>query len=246
MKLSGKVAVITGAASGIGRASALKLAEEGAAIIVTDIHVEQADKVVEEIQSAGGKAIAARVDVRSSEEINSATARALEQFGRVDILVNCAGGSARVINRKSLFIHSDEEVWDWVLDVNLKAVMICTKSVINHMVERGSGKIINFASVAGVVGLQEMVDYSAAKGGVIALTKALAMEVGANGVNVNCISPGMIASRPGANGNGTYLGRAGEPSEVANLVLFLASSDSDYITGQNYVIDGGRVLGPKL
>jgi 3-oxoacyl-[acyl-carrier protein] reductase len=246
MKLKDRVAIITGAASGIGRASSLKLAEEGATIIVSDINLEQAGKVVEEIKAFGGEAVAAKADVRSSEEINGVAALALEQFGRIDILVNCAGGSARVIKRKSLFVDSDEEVWDWVIDVNLKGVLICTKSVITHMIARGSGKVINFASVAGVVGLQEMVDYSAAKGGVIALTKALAMEVGSHGVNVNCISPGMIASRPGANGNGTYLGRAGDPGEVANLVMFLASSDSDYITGQNYIIDGGRVLGPKL
>lgn len=246
MKLKGKVAIVTGAASGIGRASSLKLAEEGAGVVVSDINPEQAGKVVDEIKVVGSQAIAVQADVRSTADMNRAAALALEHFGRIDILVNCAGGSARVIHRKSLFIHSDEEVWNWVIDVNLKGVLIGTKAVLAHMIERGSGKIINFSSVAGVVGLQEMVDYSAAKGGVIALTKALAMEVGASGVNVNCISPGMIASRPGANGNGTYLGRAGEPAEVANLVLFLASGDSDYITGQNYIIDGGRVLGPKL
>lgn len=114
------------------------------------------------------------------------------------------------------------------------------------MVQRGHGRILNLGSVAGVVGLERMVDYSAAKGGVIALTRALAMELAPFGVTVNCVSPGMIASRPGGNPEGTYLGRMGSPDEVARLLLHLASDDGAFITGENIVIDGGRVLGPKL
>jgi NAD(P)-dependent dehydrogenase (short-subunit alcohol dehydrogenase family) len=172
---------------------------------------------------------------------------ALEQFETIDILVNCAGGFAGAINRYSHFVDSDEEVWNWVFDVNLKGTLICTKAVIHHMIERGSGKIVNVGSIAGVVGIKKMADYSAAKGGIIAFTKALAMEVGTSGVNVNCVSPGLTERTPGSShpSNGTYLGRSGNPEEIANLIAFLASDEADFITGQNYIIDGGRWLGPK-
>lgn len=247
MKLAGKTAIVTGSGHGIGRETAIRFAREGAKVVVVDINMEFAEKAAAEITATGALAIAVQADVRSSKEINRMAEVAFEQFGAIDILVNCAGGFAGAINRYSLFVDSDEEVWDWVFDVNLKGTFICTKAVIHHMIERGSGKIVNVASIAGVVGIKKMVDYSAAKGGIIAFTKALAMEVGTSGVNVNCVSPGLTERSPNSShkSNGTYLGRSGNPEEIANLIAFLASDEADYITGQNYIIDGGRWLGPK-
>ena len=245
MRLQGKVAFITGAASGIGRASALRFAAEGAKVLATDIREEELRSAVTAIAERGGEATAKTVDVRRPEDVRAAVEFALARYGRLDILVHCAADTPRVVKNRTHFVDSDEANWDWVIDVHLKGAMICAKAVLPSMIELGSGKIILFGSVAGIVGLAGMADYSAVKGGVIAFTRALAMEVGAAGVNVNCISPGMIHPVPGVRSDGTYLGRAGTPEEVANLVLFLASDEANYITGQNYIIDGGRVLGPK-
>lgn len=245
-RLQGKVAVVTGAGRGIGRAIALRLAADGAAIVVNDLKTEPAAGVASEITAAGGTALAFAADVTKSAEIRSMVDSALARFGQIDILVNNAGGSARLRNNISKFEDADEEVWKWVIDLNLHGTMICIQSVLNHMIGRRYGKIINFGSIAGVAGLATRVDYSAAKGGIIALTKSLAMEVGEYNINVNCISPGAINARPGTDGyEGTWLGRQGAPSEVAALASFLASDEAGYITGANYLIDGGRVLGPR-
>ena len=158
---------------------------------------------------------------------------------------NNAGGPANYYQgmKCTRFIDSTEEVWRMVVDINLIGTMIVTRAVLDGMIERQKGKIVNVGSVAGVNGLPNMVDYSAAKGGVIALTRALAIELGEYNINVNCVSPGSIDSRGG--GPPTYLKRVGKPHEVANLIAFLASDESDFITGQNFVIDGGRVLSTK-
>jgi NAD(P)-dependent dehydrogenase (short-subunit alcohol dehydrogenase family) len=174
---------------------------------------------------------------------------ATKEFGKIDILVNNAGGSAR--EKASEFAMSSEETWDWVLGRNLKGVLICTRAVINHMIESGAGRIISVSSVAGVGGAPGMADYSAAKAGIIGFSKALAKEVGRYGITVNCVSPGAIKTA----GTGRVpkevadrllsqqvLNRSGETQDVANLVLFLASEDARYITGQNYIVDGGEQI----
>lgn len=244
-RLDGRVALITGAASGTGRACAELFAAEGAAVAVTDISLTGAEAAAASIRSTGGRAQAFALDVARMRSVEGAVSEVIAALGHIDVLVNCAGGSARVIDRLSPFVESDEEVWDWVLSVNLKGPMICARAVLEHMIESQWGRIINVGSVAGVVGLAGMVDYSAAKAGLIGLTKALAMEVGPHNVTVNCVSPGLIASRPGGNGSGNYLGRMGQPGEVAHTMLHLASNAGSFITGTNIIVDGGRTLGAK-
>jgi len=237
---------VTGAARGIGKAIALRYAADGAVVAVDDIDMDGAEKVAAEIVAAGGQATAFSANVTKSGEVRAMVDAVLTHFGKVDILVNNAGGGAGLLlGKTSAFRDMAEEVWKWVVDLNLYGTMICTQSVLDHMIERRYGKIINFGSIAGVCGLPDWAAYSAAKGAIISLTKTLAMEVGEYGINVNCISPGAILSRPGSDwSRGTWLRRGGEPAEVAALAAFLASDEASYITGVNYLIDGGRTLGP--
>ena len=246
MKLEKKAAIVTGAGQGIGRAIALALAKEGADVVVADVIVETTNSVADEIKATGGRALAIKTDVTKSKEVNEMVKTTLRELGKIDILVNNAGGSAR--ERSSEFRDSTEEVWDFVLSRNLKGTLICTRAVINHMIERRSGKIVNIGSIAGVSGGIGQVDYSASKGGVIAFTKALAKEVGQYGVHVNCVSPGVIKTAvfeqlPHELLDGLlakqYLKDPGEPQDIANMVVFLASDDAKYITGVNYLVDGG-------
>jgi NAD(P)-dependent dehydrogenase (short-subunit alcohol dehydrogenase family) len=249
MKLAEKVAIVTGAASGIGRAIALALAREGANVVIGDIDLDGASKVADEIRALGHESIAVKADVSRSEEVNQMVEAAFEEFGRVDILVNNAGGSAR--ERASLFKDSTENVWDFVIGRNLKGTMLCTRAVINHMLEKGTGRIINIASAAGVVGESLLCDYSAAKAGVIGFTKALAREVSPCGINVNCISPGVIKTKTLESFSeeklegpmkGILVGRLGKPEDIACMAVFLASDESSFITGQNHVVCGGGYI----
>lgn len=245
IKLKGKTAIITGAAGYIGREIAICLASEGAAVVVCDINIKRAELVKKEIVDAGGHAMTSGTDVRNSKQVGDLVADVLKQYGRIDILVNNAGGSGALLKKLTPFYESEESTWDFVLDLNLKGTFICTRAVLDTMMEQRSGKIVNLGSVAGVSGLMRRADYSAAKGGIIAFTKTLAMELGPFNINVNCVSPGALPKNGGGSYSGTYLGRSGKPEEVAALILFLVSNDSDFITGQNYIIDGGRTLGVK-
>ena len=243
--LADKVAVVTGAARGIGRAIALRYAAEGAAVAVDDIRLDGAEAVAAEIEAAGGRALAFDANVTRSAEVRAMVDTVLRRFGQVDILVNNAGGGAALLGKTSAFRDMSEETWKWVIDLNLHGTMICTQAVLGHMIERRYGKIINFGSIAGVGGLPDWTAYSAAKGAIIAFTKSLATEVGEHGLNVNCISPGAILCEgPRDWSRGTWLRRGGEPAEVAALAAFLASDEAAYITGANHMIDGGRTLGP--
>lgn len=249
MRLANKVAIVTGAASGIGRGIAFGLAREGCDVMVIDVNLEGAKVVANEISSTGRQSLAIKTDVSKNKEVNDMVDTVLQKFGKIDILINNAGGSAR--ERASLFCDSKEEVWDYVLGINLKGALNCSRAVINHMIKRRYGKIVSTASIDGIVGQAGLTDYSAAKGGIIAFTKALAKEVGSYGINVNCISPGVIDTPALARlsphlieavKKDIILGRLGKPEDIANAVIFLVSDESNWITGINLMVTGGGVI----
>lgn len=250
MRLKGKKAIITGAASGIGKATAFRLAAEGAKVVISDINLEKLEQVEKDINARGGQAVSILADVRNKEQVKEMVDTAVNYFGGVDILVNNAGGAARL--KQKPFHESDEDLWNWIIGVNLMGTFICTRAVIELMMAQRSGKIINMASITGVIGAAGGVEYAASKGGIIAMTKSLAKAYGQYGITVNSLSPGaittegMIEGRPNVMeglAKLTYLGRTGGPEEVAGLVCYLASSEGDFITGANIIIDGGRSLG---
>lgn len=242
MKFQGKVAMITGASVGIGRAVALCLAEQGADLVLLDINMEKLMAVGEEVKRYGREVLTYECDVSDEENVNEAAADAIKHFGKVDILVN----NAALWRGGVHFTESTTEEWKRYLDVNVMGVYYCTRAVIDSMLRNGYGRIINVASVAGVYGIAGMTYYSATKGAVIAFTKALAKEMTDKGVLVNCVSPGSVS--PSQNEDIDYfkpselsfMGRTGTDRENANLICFLASDEASYISGQNIQIDGCR------
>jgi len=196
VRLKDRVAIITGGGGGIGRETCRLFAREGAKIMIADLIIEEANKIADELKAQGHQAMAMQIDVTSLDEANRLARATLEMFGQIDILVNMAGGSAGPVikTKHSFFAESTKERWEDMINLNLYGTFNCTRAVIKHMIERRSGKIISFASTAGMIGMQKAAEYSAAKGGVIAFTKTLAKEVGQYGINVNCISPGIIGT----------------------------------------------------
>ena len=249
MNIKDWVAIVTGSATGIGRRTALRLAREGAKVIIADIDIAGANKVADEIKALGREAIALKVDVTSLDEANQMAKTTLDKFGQIDILANIAGGA--IPGKIGPFSQSVKEVWDRIIGLNLYGTFTCSRAVINHMIERRSGKIVNVASVAGIVGQANTADYAAAKGGIIAFTKSLAKEVAQYGINVNCVSPAFtgterVLSMPEEflqkQIKMIHLGRYGKPEEIANVIVFLASDEASFVTGANYVVDGGITL----
>ena len=249
MNIKDRVAIVTGSATGIGRRTALRLAREGAKVVIADIDIAGANKVADEIKGLGQEAIALKVDVTSLDEANQMAKTTLDKFGQIDILANIAGGA--IPGKIGPFSQSVKEVWDRIIGLNLYGTFTCSRAVINHMIERRSGKIVNVASVAGIVGQANTADYAAAKGGIIAFTKSLAKEVAQYGINVNCVSPAFtgterVLSMPEEflqkQIKMIHLGRYGKPEEIANVIVFLASDEASFVTGANYVVDGGITL----
>lgn len=244
--MKGRVAVVTGAASGIGRATAEEFAANGAISIFADIDFENASIAAKKVIDNGREAIAIELDVRSYDCIENVINIIIEKYGHIDYWINVAGGYAgRILKKDVPFRDYDIDVLDWGLDVNLKGTMYCCRAIVGHMMDRRFGKIINLGSVAGCVGSEYAIDYATEKSGLIGLTKSLGMYLGPYGVNCNCVSPGPVLSRPEMNTLPTYLGRAAQPKEIADLIMYLCSEKASFITGHNYVIDGGRCWGTK-
>ena len=260
MRFEGKIAIITGAAQGIGRAIALELADEGADMLLADIQQDKVMGVAAEVGERGRKAIATSVDVTRSDQVEAMVQQAIETFGRVDILINDAGGSGNVGVQ-----HIDdvsEDAWDASLDLNLKGVFLCCKAVVPHMRRQGYGRIVNLSSSSAKGAFGSLtttairLPYAAAKSGVLGFTYQLAKDLAPDGIYVNAVMPGFILTEDGARVNDRYqqlstdeqadmvrnvpLGRAGTPEEIARAVSFLASDEASFTTGTVLEVTGGR------
>jgi len=247
MRLQNKIAIITGAGSGIGRVIALAFVKEGAKVIVADWSAEGGKETVEQIHKIKGGAIFVKVDVSKAADIDKMAKTCLDKFDRIDILVNNAG----IVKFGSLH-ETTEEDWDLVLGVNLKSVFLGSKRVIPEMLKRGQGKIISIASIAGLVGFENIGPYCASKGGIIALTREMALEYAKQKINVNCIAPGVIKTAMTKDmlndpaqkqflESSTPYPRMGEPEDIAQAAVYLASNESDFVNGHVLVVDGGWI-----
>lgn len=251
--LQGRVAIVTGAARGIGAATAIELAKQGAQVTAAD--VLPCNETVRAIESFGGEAISVKADVSSKKQVDAMVVETIKRFGHVDILVNNAG-----IVHRNILIETTEEIWDRVMNITLKGTFLCIQAVYPHMRERGYGKIINVSSISGIIGgaVSKLGDspeqirgrsgpgYAAAKGGVIAMTRWIAKDVGKDGIYVNAIAPGGCSTEmTDGYDYGTQnlpIARMGTPKEMADAIVFLASDASSYVTGQVLNVDGGWVM----
>lgn len=256
--LKDKVAVVTGAAQGIGKTISLTLASYGAKIALCDVNLEKLNEVAKEIaeghveaeslaeKSKGVKAVPYKLDVSNSKEVEETINKILDNFNKIDILVNNAG-----ITRDGFLVRMSEADWDMVININLKGAFLCTKAVAKHMMKQRSGKIVNIASIIGIIGNAGQSNYSASKAGIIGLTKSTAKELAGRNINVNAVAPGFISTAmtdclPEEVKNKMLemipLKRFGTPQDVANVVFFLVSESSNYLTGHVIEVDGGMVM----
>ncbi len=251
MRLNGRVALITGGTSGIGSATAVRFAGEGAAVAITGRNTERGEQVVRTIVANGGKALFIRADVRSADECRRTVEQTLDHFGRIDVLFNNAG-----VFYPRTVTECTEAEWDETIDSSLKGAFLMSKYALPSMIERGSGSIIHTSSGWGIQGGDKAAAYCAAKGGLIVMAKAMAIDHGSDGIRVNCVCPGDVqtpmltddAAKRGvsweqyaSSGAERPLGRIGTPEEIADAVLFLASDESSFVTGTALVVDGGGV-----
>ncbi|HOS87990.1 MAG TPA: SDR family oxidoreductase [Candidatus Pacearchaeota archaeon] len=245
MRLTNKIAIITGAGSGIGRSIALAFVREGAKVVVADWSEAGGTETVELIKQENGEALFVKTDVSKTVDVDNMAKICLDKFGRIDILVNNAG-----IFRTYNFHETPEEDWDKIININLKGIFLCSKRVIPEMLKQGRGKIINMASIAGLVGFEQSGAYCASKGGIIAMTKEMALEYACQKINVNCVAPGVIqtamtkdmlidSSARQAMEKSTLYPRLGVPEDIAQAVVYLSSEESDFVNGHTLVVDGG-------
>jgi len=245
MKVKNKIAIVTGSGRGIGKSTVLELAKEGAKVVVSDIDIKECQNVCDEIKKIGSDAIAVKCDISKKSDVDAMIKKTMQKFQKIDILINNAG----VVLTKP-FVEMTEKDWDFVLDINLKGVFLCTNAVVKQMIKQKSGKIISVASIAGEVGFMNTSAYCASKAGIINLTRGLALELSPHNINVNAIAPGVIATKMTEDMlkdkktkevllASTPLGRVGQPEEIGKAAVFLASDDSNFITGHTLVVDGG-------
>ena len=255
-RFANNVVIVTGAGSGIGKATALRFAEEDADVVVNDVKLERVNGLVKDIESLSGKAVPVQADVTKSDDVEKIVKVALDEFGKIDILVNNVG-----LFTPKRFVDIDEKRWDYMMDINLRSTFLCCMKVVPHMIERKSGKIVNISSTAGKRGSLLVADYIAAKHAVVGLTRALALELIPYNINVNAVCPGSVDTPMGAKYFEDYslmtnqesshvikerttaipIGREAKPSEIAAVVAFLASEDSSYVVGQTILVDGGLI-----
>jgi 3-oxoacyl-[acyl-carrier protein] reductase len=253
MKLKDKVAIVVGGASGVGKATSRLLAQEGARVVIADLDIETANKVADGIREGGGEVSTVKVDMTKEGDANEMARITLDKYGQIDILANVAGGSMGRFIRDKIgpFVDSTKEEWDRIIDINLNGARNCTRAVINHMIERGSGKIVSFSSIAAIQGMRGGVDYAAAKAGIIGFTKALALEMAPYGIHVNCITPGGVATERiraffkarkerDPEAPEIDMSKFAMPEEFASVVLFLVSDEVSHITGENIIVAGAR------
>ena len=258
MRLEGKVAIVTGSGSGLGKAIAERFSQEGAAVVITDVNQQAIDETVGQLTKAGRTVMGFKADVTSQSELKGLMKATADRFGRIDILVNSAG-----LTRSRAFLEMDDKDWDIVLGVDLKGTFFCVQAVAEYMVKQHYGKIVNISSVGGLgVGGHAVggspggaSNYQSAKAGVIQLTKTLARELGPHGINVNSVAPGFVLTaitsttrtpeevkeHIALRTKNCVLNRAGTPEDIANGVLFLASDESSFIAGHTLLVDGGRI-----
>ena len=256
MRLKDKISIITGGAGGIGKSFAVGFAREGAKVVIADINLAEANVLVDSLRKEGKEALAIGTDVSNLESTEEMVRKTIEHFGRIDILVNNAAMIVRdKVSRvmvKVLVCELDPDEWDRVMAINLKGVFLCSRAVLPYMREQGGGKIINIASTLAFSGRSNIAHYVASKGGVVSLTKVLARESGDYNINVNCIAPGSTFSEePRTQAAlefrkqevpGRAIKRVEYPDDLVGTAIFLASSDSDFITGQTIVVDGGHIM----
>jgi NAD(P)-dependent dehydrogenase (short-subunit alcohol dehydrogenase family) len=257
MRIKDKIAVVTGAGSGMGKAIVQRLAAEGATVVVAEVLEDRMNTTVSELTATGAKAAGVKVDVSNREDVQRAMKEIVARFGRIDILVNNAG-----VTRHRPFLSLNSDDWDFVLAVDLKGVFFCCQAAAPYMIQQRYGKILNISSISGTGASSHAAggsqagnaNYASAKAGVIQLTKTLARELGPHGINVNSVAPGFVltaitgASRSpeevkehiAARAGMAALGRTGTPEDIANVVLFFVSEDSSFVTGQTLFVDGGR------
>ena len=244
--LSNKVAIVTGASQGIGKTIAIEMAKSGANVFCLARNKEALDETIKIITESGNKAFAFSCNISNNDEFNSIVLNIVKEHGSLDILVNNAG-----ITKDNLLIRMSDDQWDDVLNINLKGSFTCTRSVIKHMMKNRFGRIINITSIVGLTGNAGQANYAASKAGLIGLTKSIAKEVASRGITANCVAPGWIETSMtdelSFEVKNNFLsqipiGKIGQSKDIANTVIFLASEEAEYITGQTITVDGGRMI----